>query len=246
MFPESPVIQKTHNYDKFKLIDWNREINKPNVIKLIEENRIKFQLHKFPILVTDKFKIIDGQHRFAAAQELGCPIYYIVASDMDESIYSVNSVNKVGKKHSRGDKLEMMYKAGDDGAKTVFKVYNLYQGVFDKTTILTVLCSRSDGGNMASTIDKFDKIILSNYEAGIEVLDALFYSQMPEKGKNRMVMGLSMISTKSGVHPRAIVKRCQENLAKWIAPKSRQDNIKSYLSCYNYGMKANRIHLQGL
>lgn len=243
MFPDSPVISKSSNYEKFKMIDWNRDINKPSVAKLVEENMIKFQLHKFPIIVTDKLKIIDGQHRFEASKQLGCPIYYIVANDMDESIYSVNSVNKVGKKHSRGDKLEMMYKAGDKGAETVYKVYNLYQGVFDKTTVLTVLCAKSDGGGLASAIDRFDQITLPNYESGIEVLDALFYSDMPSKGKNRMVMALSMVSGKSGVHPKAIIRRCRENLAKWVEPKSRQDNVRSILSCYNYGMKANRIHI---
>jgi hypothetical protein len=241
MFPNAPEIRKTANYDIFKMIKWNRSLNRPNVIKLIEENRKHFQLHKFPILVTKDFKIIDGQHRFNAAKELGSPVYYIVAEDMDESIKSVHSVNKVGKKHTRGDKLEMMYKAGDGGAELVYKAYNLYQGVFDKTTVLAVLCKSSDGGSISKDIDDLDKIVLNNYEAGLEVLDALFYSSLPEKNKSRMVMSLSMISSKSGVHPKTIVRRVQENLAKWIPPKSRQDNIRSYLTCYNYGMKANRI-----
>lgn len=245
IFPESPIIKKTSNYEKFKIIDWNREINKPNVKKLVEENLVKFQLHKFPILVTKNYKIIDGQHRYYASQELGCPIYYIVANDMDESVYSVNSVNKVGKKHSLGDKLEMMFKCGDQGAKLVVKIYNLYKGTFEKTTIFTVLNSVSDGGQNKESIDRFDKIILGNYDNGIEVLDALYHSQMPEKGKKRMVTALSTVSSESGVHPKVIIKRCQENLSKWIAPKSRPDNIKSILNCYNYGMKANRIHLKG-
>jgi hypothetical protein len=244
MFPMAPQINQSQNYDKFKFINWNRGLNKPNVQKLIEENRKKFQLHRFPILVTKDFKIIDGQHRYTASKEIGCPIYYIVADDMDESIQSVHSVNKVGKKHSRADKLEMMYKAGDEGAEFVYKTYNLYQGAFDKTTIMQVLSTGTEGGNSKSDIDKHEKVVLRNKEMGLEVLDALFYSSIPDKGKVRTVIALSMIVNKSGVNPKTIVRRTQENLAKWINPKSRQDCTRAFLTCYNYGLKTNRIVMQ--
>lgn len=245
MYPNAPEIKTTVNYDLFKLIEWNRDINSTNLKKLVEENRKKFQLHKFPILVTKEGKIIDGQHRYKASMTLGSPVYYIVAEDMDETIQSVHSVNKVGKKHSVGDKFEMLHKSGDAGAIEIVKVYNLYQGVFDKHTILMVMAGSGDNGDTLHNIDKHGKVVLTNREMGLEVLDALYYGNLPEKGKARTVFALNFIVNKSGVHPKAIVKRVEENGSKWVAPKSRPDCVKSILACYNYKLKESRIAITG-
>lgn len=72
-------IQKTTDYKLFKKLDGNRDVKKTNaLVKSIRE----FDLTMYsPIIVSVDFRIIDGQHRFAACRELGLPIYYIVMCD---------------------------------------------------------------------------------------------------------------------------------------------------------------------
>jgi hypothetical protein len=75
----SNVVQETTDYDKFRFINSNREQSRGHieaVKQAFEEygNLTKVQ----PILVNDRYEIVDGQHRYTAAKELGQPIHYTV------------------------------------------------------------------------------------------------------------------------------------------------------------------------
>lgn len=71
------VVQETKDYKKFSFMVNNRTQNEGHINALktaFEEigNLTKVQ----PILVNEKFQIIDGQHRFIACKELEAPIFY--------------------------------------------------------------------------------------------------------------------------------------------------------------------------
>lgn len=91
-------IYKTKDYDKFSIDDkYNRDVNE-NIVKKIKAS-IKDcgdKGHVFPIVVDDKFRIIDGQHRFKSRKEMGLSIYYIQDIELDsESLGIINDA--VGK-----------------------------------------------------------------------------------------------------------------------------------------------------
>lgn len=70
-------VFKTKDYDQFKKLQGNRNINKSQVEGLIDSiNKVGYQ--PVPILVNEKGEIIDGQHRLEAAKHLGIHIYYVV------------------------------------------------------------------------------------------------------------------------------------------------------------------------
>lgn len=72
---ESYEVLSTSNYSMFKLIEENREIDHyKKIIASIEG----VGYVPVPIIVNEKFEIIDGQNRYMACKELGLPIYYIV------------------------------------------------------------------------------------------------------------------------------------------------------------------------
>lgn len=71
------VVQETSNYDQFSFLNDNRMTvpgHVANLKKAFEEvgNLTKVQ----PILVNERYEIIDGQHRFQAARELQEPIFF--------------------------------------------------------------------------------------------------------------------------------------------------------------------------
>lgn len=76
-------IQVTRDYDRFQLMESNREQSRGHVEALkaaFEEmgNLTRVQ----PILVNERMEIIDGQHRFTACKELEEPIYYTQVSGL--------------------------------------------------------------------------------------------------------------------------------------------------------------------
>ena len=69
-------VYKTQNYNQFKTLLGNRQVNLSHVFQLKQSMHNN---HLFsPILVNEKMEIIDGQHRFNACRELNLPVYYIV------------------------------------------------------------------------------------------------------------------------------------------------------------------------
>ncbi len=83
---------ETNDYKKFKFFNWNREIDESNIknkIKLIKQNGYE---PTQPILVSSKFEIWDGQHRFIACKRLGVPVHFKITDDMsEERIKMINS-----------------------------------------------------------------------------------------------------------------------------------------------------------
>ena len=71
-------IMKTNNYDLFKIVKGNRRVNQANYSKIIKS--MKEEQLIIPIVVNEKYEIIDGQHRFMASKDLGKPIYYFVVN----------------------------------------------------------------------------------------------------------------------------------------------------------------------
>ena len=241
-FPECPKIYKSNNYSAFKKIEWNRSINLGNYKKLLDENKKEFQLHKFPIIVSSDLSIIDGQHRFEVSKELNSPIYYII-DNAEINFNSVHSVNKAGKKHNLTDKIEMLFKSGDVGAKVIYHIFNLFDCKFHIYTIAQLLASGTDGGGLKDMIDKTGKITLINYDDGLKTLKILHKSIIPKSHDKRIVFAFYYLVKNYEIDPSQLCKRIELNLIKWIDPKSTQEAMRVMKGCYNYGLpKKNRIN----
>ncbi|WP_020403775.1 ParB/Srx family N-terminal domain-containing protein [Gracilimonas tropica] len=86
----------TKQYDKFIYNQKNRSVNDAHVTALIRSIKKNDLLFAQPILVNDKYEVIDGQHRLRAAMKLSRPIYYIIKKGLtiDDAIaLNINTKN---------------------------------------------------------------------------------------------------------------------------------------------------------
>lgn len=89
------TVYETSNYDLFHLLPENRRVDKAHVRKLIAQISESNLLHIKPIDVTADLGVIDGQHRLAAARELGLPVYYKIGQQLsDADITTLNVAQK--------------------------------------------------------------------------------------------------------------------------------------------------------
>ena len=92
-------IMVTENYDMFKKIGGNRKINKANYAKIVKS--MKEEQLIIPIVVNEKYEIIDGQHRFTACIDLGKPVYfYMVRGYVLEQVKRANIASSNWKKEN--------------------------------------------------------------------------------------------------------------------------------------------------
>ena len=96
-------VRETYEYDLFSFIDGNRPVNSSNYKKL--KASMTEKLLMCPIIVNEKYEIIDGQHRYSASKELGLPIRYIVVEGYD--LKDVKRYNVVSKNWKLADFLNM-------------------------------------------------------------------------------------------------------------------------------------------
>jgi len=84
-------IQKTTDYGRFNSLVANRALNPVHVLSIMNSLKIKNLLHLNPIIINNDWEVIDGQHRLAAAQKLGLPVYFI--QDKNVNISDVRLLN---------------------------------------------------------------------------------------------------------------------------------------------------------
>ncbi len=125
-------IETTSNYKKFKLIGGNRVVSKAHVRHIKESMVEKFI--PVPIIVNEKFEIIDGQHRFTAASELEQPIHFVKIPDL--SLPDVQRLNTNSKNWSLNDYLQSYIDLNKKHYKTYEKFLKKYGFNHDANFIL--------------------------------------------------------------------------------------------------------------
>jgi hypothetical protein len=94
MAKTSSQVHTTTNYEKFKTLMGNRKTSEVHIKRLTNSFKVSYLFS--PILINEKWEIIDGQHRFLAAKELNLPINYIIVEGYglnEVQILNTNSAN---------------------------------------------------------------------------------------------------------------------------------------------------------
>ena len=87
-------IEKTKDYDKFKMLDGNRPVDRYHLKKLKESIEKDNRLNLHPIIVNQNYEIIDGQHRHEAARQLGVEIFFIKSDSISDDHLIDSNVNQ--------------------------------------------------------------------------------------------------------------------------------------------------------
>ena len=86
-------VNQTNDYSIFKSLEGNRKVNELHVKRLKKSFEKEYLFS--PIIVNEKFEIIDGQHRFKAAKEMQLPINYTVVDGYDlKEVQTLNANSK--------------------------------------------------------------------------------------------------------------------------------------------------------
>ena len=119
-------IHKTQDYDIFNTLKGNRDLNISHKEKLKKSFKKDYLIS--PIIVNEKYEIIDGQHRFNAARDLDYPIYYILINGY--SLEEVKILNTNTKNWKREDYLNAYC---DLGYKEYIKFKKFYNDIKEFT-----------------------------------------------------------------------------------------------------------------
>lgn len=83
-------MERTIDYNKFSFLGLNRKLDRRS-INALKSSIMKNGYIGSPILVNDRYEILDGQHRFVALKESGMEIPYQVIESNYDTIIDLNT-----------------------------------------------------------------------------------------------------------------------------------------------------------
>lgn len=228
-------IQQTENYSLFKRIKGNRTINKAQVKKLVDSFGEDPSLAiSVPIVVNEKFEIIDGQHRFQALKKLNLPISYQKIKGLDlKSVQIVNSSTKVW---SPMDFAKSFSELGNKHYKSYIEFKNKYH--LTHTTLLAFLAGFSSSNNTTTRFRKglFETTDLK--EAHILCQQFIDVSKFYKRSDNRSFALAFLRIAKSHNYDHArMLSQIERHPEGFTDSPFLEDYVRQFEKIYNYRMK---------
>lgn len=127
------VVKETFNYGMFHKISGNRgqqsdKLNKilddPKRVRKIIREMLQEGIKYIPILVNEKYEIIDGQSRFEAYKALGTPVLYIMQPGLN--IDDVIRLNTTASNWKAMDYVECFAQLGEEPYVLLLDLINTY------------------------------------------------------------------------------------------------------------------------
>lgn len=232
------TINKTTDYSQFQLMGGNRNVDFNHVSKLEKEMKYDPEMFKAqPILVNEHGFIIDGQHRYHAARNLGLPVYYVVKEGA--SIEAARHLNTTQKRWTMMDFARSHAAAGNkhyiDFIRTVEK--------YPQLTPTIIAFFLRGGTEQHNRTDDFRKgeFRIEDLEEGYEMCDKLVEIQRLCGFKANMAMAVSLVSLldNEDFDWDTFISKLNKDSARqgFGLHNTRRDSLRAFEDVYNFQSK---------
>lgn len=235
------VVQETSDYEQFSFIENNREVVRGHVEALKQAFDTIGNLTKVqPILVNDRMQVIDGQHRFQAARELGLPIHFTVVGGL--GVAEARSMNILHRTWTVADFARSYALGGDVNYQKYLLLAEDYG--FKHSILLTYAINDQMTGKWAEFRE--GNFVLTDEAGTKERLDSLAQvEEITPLAKNKVfaIALLRVMKTDGYSHRHMLSKMTlHPELLKRFA--SLEDALRMLEEVYNYKMhENNRLRL---
>lgn len=224
-------VFKTDDYSIFKVIDGNRPINKANVSRLVKS--MENELLQVPIIINEKYEIIDGQHRFAACQETKNPIYFIIVRGY--TLSQVHRLNAISRKWSFDDYLNAYADMGIKDYEVARDFIERYG--FSGQASLAMLLNYNGSSGGEQMLNFFNcKFKVKDIKKAEETAENLIYTGIYYKGYKRRSFTYAMmyLFSHKNFDFNVFISKLEKNQTKLVDCTNRAEYIKLIEEIYNY------------
>jgi hypothetical protein len=159
-------VYVTNNYDQFKIMADNRNVNLLHVHRLVESFKHKHLVS--PIIVNEFLEVIDGQHRLSASKETGMPVHYIIIPG-----YGIDDVQILNTNQKNWTKLDYLHSYCAEGRRPYLELKKFMDdfpdfGIQSAERICTMKTFGKTQGNL-----KGHKIQIRDFEEGKLIIPSI-------------------------------------------------------------------------
>ena len=153
----------SYDYDKFKMTEWNRTVDERRKSKV--SNSIKnVGLVPNPVLVNERFEIVEGQARYTVCRENNLPVFYRVIPGLGSD--ECAAMNSSSTNWSTRDYVNSFASQGNENYIKLKDLLDRYSPTCGANTVLVVCANRMydiDGGTQKKIKSGAFKISDSDY-----------------------------------------------------------------------------------
>lgn len=217
----------TDDYNSFKFFKYNRAINKANLKNVKKSLQKRGQI--MPVLITKDFKVIDGQHRVVALQELELPIHYTIC--FDYIAHDVEEVNNVGKNWDIRARVNNLAEHGDQNCIRLLEMYKEWGRIFSEGTINDAF-TKNRGGSSGSIRSK---TYIIDEEFGHQVLSNAFIMTevVPKAKQNKFIRAIKNVMLDND-HFDINILRANAEKRRLNVYNSEGEILSEIIEVYNY------------
>lgn len=234
------TIYSTQDYGKFSSIGGNRHVLKSHVNTIVDAIKTNNLLSSSPILVNEKMQVIDGQHRLAAAKELGVPVFYIIHPGL--VLKDVQAINSNKKNWKVEDYAQSYASIGNPHYIEYIRFRDKYK-IGHKESVLLLTCKHGANNYKAGgTMDfKNGKFIVPNISLAHERARKLFGYEKYYQGFRRrcfIYAVFKLLNNKEYDHD-IMMKKLQYQSTRLVDCVSVDDYLLLLENIYNYKNRKN-------
>lgn len=229
-------ILKTKNYDAFKCITSNREVDKNHIKKLVDSIAHKNLLHINPIIVDSDMNVIDGQHRLEACRQLEVEVHYVVSGAIKKE--DLKRLNSVQKSWTIMDYINYFTIEGIPEYKTFSNLINQFPKV--KVSTLMDLVSKGRWNNQM----KEGVVVIDNLDQAIDIckkLDELAAKDYPFVYGSAFIRAFKKIMNTEGFDWPYLNEKIERYPRKFQKCHSTEEYLKMTEELYNYERSKYRL-----
>jgi hypothetical protein len=237
---ERVEIKKTKKYSMFNSHNFNRPIREKHKNKLIRAIEEKDLLKEFPLVVCkngskNKYEVLDGQHRLAAAKTLKKHVYYIETVIMSPE--DISRINTSSRNWTLEDYLLYFAKKDYTHYKQLLQLKSEYDFNLSSMTLICTgkkepLKSFKEGFLSFSIDDAVKRLkMVSDYEP---------YFSYYKHGK--FVRALVTVFSSKNYNHKHMMERVKNQSYKLLKQADTDEYLRILTGIYNYGLhKDNRV-----
>lgn len=237
---ESQIVDKevgkvyyTNDLSLFKFMEGNRTPNPSHISKIIKSME-QIGLLMNPIIINSQLEIIDGQHRFLAAKEVGIGVYYIIAEDYN--IKEVHALNVNQKQWTTKDFIEGYADMGKKDYILLKEYMNKYPFLIPTAAYEIAISEGGFQGNNGSKVKEGGFVFKRNWDEACYLADSLkvIKDYFEEAYKKSFVAALLNAYNKEYFNMESFIYKCKKYPTKlYNCPKQSEFN-KMIEDVYNY------------
>lgn len=240
-------VYRTYNYKVFKYLPGNRDVT-PGRVSRLKKSYQKIGQIEYPILVNEKFEVIEGQGRLEACKELHLPIVYIQIPGL--GIKECQAMNINQSNWSTIDYVKSYAELGIQDYQYFLQLYKAYKPLGIRVVLHSVSLEETIQGGGGKKYDSIKKgtfvCTTEDYEKAMQRLElanqfsTLFDGML---GNSSARLNAVIDCGEIGLDMRRLYKRLQKDVTGVEEAATTLQAIQAFEQIYNYRL-SDKVYLE--